>query len=269
MISLKLQHEAHLRQQKILKEKWRRYELQREKARKEREKKREEMEMESQKLKQTQSENETPGVEDIELVDSKKAISSVSSLVISAENFSVASSVSSLSEASAAKDAKTPTQEIDSQVSELKIQILSLSQELENSNRENTKLKQTIQILKEFVKERHGVEVLESVLESRCNTRENSDYTELVSYSPAAERIEAACILRSSRDDRIFEGAQSQESEGLEGSSGVDNIEDFMQSTQSKERQLARSVCPEHEVNKVKDIHLPPLEVPQFQFGND
>lgn len=266
LVSMRLQHEAHQRQEKILNLKWRRSELQREKARKEREKKKVEMKQKNEK--RLCSEKENFFVKELEVIDNKKGSSSVSSLVISAENFSVASSVSSLSETSAVKDDKTLVDDLPSQVNELKIQVLSLSQELEDSNRQNTKLKQTIQTLKEFIAAHHGVEILDSILENQTRILLHSDSMDYNSYSAEKNcKADATCAEEISKDKKMSVNSQSQESEELGGSLGINNIEDFMQSTKTEE-QACSAFC-ETDENKIQNIDLPPLEIPQFHFLND
>ena len=260
---MRLQHQAHQRQEKILKLRWKRSELQREKARKEREKKKVEMEQKNERL--LCSEKENLSVEGLDVVDSKKGSSSVSSLVISAENISVTSSVSSVSEASAAKDDKIFVDDLQSQVNELKIQVLSLSQELEDSNRQNAKLKKTVQALKEFITAHHGVDVLTNIQENQARAPSHSDSTEYNSYLAENNGKSDVTCTEVTKEKRTNVDSQSQESEELE--LGISNIEDFMQSTKTEELVISASV--EQDDSKIKNIDLPPLEVPQFHFVND
>lgn len=260
---MRLQCEAHQRQEKILKIKWKSFELQKEKARKEREKKQLEMKL-------ICSEKENISVEELEVFDGKKLTSPSASLVISAENFSVASSVSSISETSATKDEKNLDSKFQSQVSELKIQVLSLSQELEDTNRQNAKLKQTIQTLKDFITEQHGEEMLVSLLENTNDVSSRLGSIENINSCSAEEndKVGTNFLVMSESNDRMSQ--DSQKSEELAGSSELGNIEDFMQHTLTeKQQQTNTRGCVEPNGNKISAICLPPLEVPQFHFVND
>lgn len=160
-MSMKLQYDNHLRQQRVLKEKWKRYEVQHEKLKEERAQKLKELESQG-----AQVENMFLAVTSGDVVDGKPVnCSQTNSLVISAENFSV-SSISSCSEG-AAKDEQ---ESINSRIQELQMQILSLSEALEDANRENTKLKKTINSIKAFVQNSFGYELHEAHLPEEDTT---------------------------------------------------------------------------------------------------
>lgn len=125
------------------------------------------------------------------VVDNKKGTecSQSSSLVISAENFSV-SSTSSLSDCGAAsKDEKSTIQDLEGQVRDLQMQVLSLSQNLEDCNRENSRLKKALDNVFEFVKLKFGCELEDdmfdfNLVKSQCTTESESFNVDLKMLKP-------------------------------------------------------------------------------------
>lgn len=125
------------------------------------------------------------------VVDSKRGTgcSQSSSLVISAENFSV-SSTSSLSDCGAAsKDEKSTIQDLEGQVRDLQMQVLSLSQNLEDCNRENSRLKKALDNVFEFVKLKFGCELEDdmfdfNLVKSQCTTESESFNVDLKMLKP-------------------------------------------------------------------------------------
>ncbi|XP_031567013.1 nuclear receptor-binding factor 2-like [Actinia tenebrosa] len=195
LASIQLQYENSLRQEKVIKDKWQRYEVQQERLRleKERRLKRELQEKRTEKSPKKLSSDLVDGQKSCEKLDT-----STCSLIISAENFSV-SSLSSSTEFLTSKDDKDELLELRNQVRDLRIQQLSLTQALEDSNRENTKLKRTVSVLKEILKKELNMDFDEDELagdideESREESNELSNSisgTETINYDVMNEKVE-------------------------------------------------------------------------------
>ncbi|KAL9983933.1 hypothetical protein ACROYT_G006182 [Oculina patagonica] len=165
LVSLQLQVNNHCRQQRIIKEKWKRCEIEQEKK-----KQQEQARVVQEKQNHEMVDADISPREDVkintELVDGKKGTecSQSSSLVISAENFSV-SSTSSSSDCVGSKDEKSVIKDLEGQVSDLQMQVLSLSQNLEDCNRENSRLKKALDNVREFVKFKFGYEIEDEMLD--------------------------------------------------------------------------------------------------------
>ena len=183
---MKLQYTSHLRQQRVLKDKWKRYELQI-KTNEER----------TQKLKEQEAERE------LKCPAHQLSPSQASSLVISAENFSV-SSISSCEE-----PAKDECDSAGAHIHELQMQVLSLNQALEDSNRENAKLKRTITKIKEFVEKTFGYMLDEEILPD-----------EQIGFSAHKTHDDPRGFLSSGSGDRdiLDTGAQSSPTDTFEHS---------------------------------------------------
>lgn len=153
---MQLQYESNLRQEKIIKDKWRRYELQQEK-----------LALEKERLKKESSKPLLPckltDCTNSDHLKPESMITSTSSLVISAENFPV-SSLSSSTEFLTSREEKDVMNELRIQIRDLQMQVLSLNQSLEDSNRENTKLRKIISSLKQILRERLDMECDEDAL---------------------------------------------------------------------------------------------------------
>ncbi|XP_032222496.1 uncharacterized protein LOC5521543 isoform X2 [Nematostella vectensis] len=151
LISLQLQYEDHIRQEKVIKDKWKHYNLHQEQLKQQHENKL--REIDKRVLVSAITSKDTTPAQDCETCKDEGMTTSTCSLVISAENFSV-SSLSSSTELFQTKESGDPQSNLNTQVRELQIQVLSLTQALEDANRENTKLKQTILHIKNVTKEK-------------------------------------------------------------------------------------------------------------------
>ena len=167
------------------------------------------------------------------VVDGKKETecSQSSSLVISAENFSV-SSTSSLSDCGAvSKDEKSTIQDLEGQVRDLQMQVLSLSQNLEDCNRENSRLKKALDNVCEFVKIKFACELEEdmfdfNLVKSQCATDSESFNADLK-------------MLKPQNQDQVSSHEKVTHLKNIQAESRNDS-----------------------EIEE--DIPLPPLETPQF-----
>ena len=178
-MSLQLQLNNHCRQQRILKEKWKNCAIEQEKEKQKQEQAR--LLQEQQNRKKTEKELRLTATvkNSLDLVDGKKGTecSESSSLVISAENFSV-SSTSSASDCAASKDEKLTIQDLKGQVSDLQMQVLSLSQNLEDCNRENSRLKKALENVREFVRCNFGYELEGDLFDLKSpRISESQDFT--------------------------------------------------------------------------------------------
>jgi len=236
LVSLQLQFNNHCRQQRILKEKWKRCEIEQEKWKQEQTKKLQE------KQNQEVIEKETPLKTKIkdssDVTDGKKGteFSQSSSLVISAENFSV-SSTSSLSDCATSKDEKSIIQDLEGQVRDLQMQVLSLSQNLEDCNRENSRLRKALDSVHEFVKLKFGCELEDdmfdfSLIKSQC-TAESEAFT---------ENTDLKTIEPRNKDQASLHGKVIMNN--IQEETGNDSHID-------------------------EDIPLPPLETPQFIYDEE
>lgn len=170
LISLQLQCNNHCRQQRILKEKWKQWELEQEQRKHEQPKILQERQNTDILEKQNHLAVNANNRKDV--IDGQKGTEQLqsSSLVISAENFSV-SSASSICECGAiTKDEKSTVQELEGQVRDLQIQVLSLTQNLEDCNRENRRLKKDLENVCEFVRLKFGCELEGNVFD--CYVRQ-------------------------------------------------------------------------------------------------
>jgi len=177
-----------------------------------------------------------------ELVDGKKETECLqsSSLVISAENFSV-SSTSSSSDCAGSKDEKSAVKDLEGQVSDLQMQVLSLSQDLEDCNRENSRLKKALDNVREFVKFKFGYEIEDEMLDfslvkSQCVTQ-----SDLFSSN--------ASLIQGSKDSDLYG------KEDLKGEDQEVTCKDIGAETTDSDFD--------------KDIPLPALETPQFTYEDE
>lgn len=235
LVSLQLQLNNHCRQERLLKEKWKRCEIEEEK------KKQEQAKLLHERQTQETSENGKLLTGKIKsnagLFDGKKVTECLqsSSLVISAENFSV-SSTSSLSDCGApSKDEKTTINDLEGQVRDLQMQVLSLSQNLEDCNRENSRLKRALDNVREFVKSKFGYELDDNVFDFH--------------------------LLKS----QCLEGPETfSENANLKILSPGDNISSHEDVTLKAIEDESRNGSDIDE-----DIPLPPLEAPQFTYEDE
>ena len=158
---MQLQYESNLRQEKIIKDKWRRHELQLERLALEKER----LKKESSKTLPSSKLTDCTDADSSEQLKPECMITSTSSLVISAENFPV-SSLSSSTEFLTSREEKDVMNDLRIQIRDLQMQVLSLNQSLEDSNRENTKLRNIISSLKQILRERLDIECDEDALMS-------------------------------------------------------------------------------------------------------
>lgn len=231
LVSLQLQFNNHCRQQRILKEKWKRCEIEQERWKQEQA--RVNQERQSQEVGETENHVKVKIKNSVELVDGKKGTECLqsSSLVISAENFSV-SSTSSLSDCAASKDEKSTIQELEGQVSDLQMQVLSLSQNLEDCNRENSRLKKALDNVRKFVKVKFGYELDNDMLDFN-----------LVKNQCGSESQE---ISNATNTRMIRSGGEASLHEDIT----VTNVQD--------------NTGNDSDIDE--DIPLPPLEPPQFVY---
>lgn len=224
-----MQLNNHCRQQRILKEKWKNCAIEQEKEKEKQEQARLLQEQQNRKKPEKELPLKATVNNSLDLVDGKKRTecSESSSLVISAENFSV-SSTSSVSDCAASKDEKLTIQDLKGQVSDLQMQVLSLSQNLEDCNRENSRLKKALENVREFVRCTFGYEL-------------EGDLFDLKS-----PRISESQDLTSSdiHVKMVKSGSQASLHEDIK----VKNVQDEMGNDSDID----------------EDIPLPPLESPQF-----
>lgn len=224
-----MQLNNHCRQQRILKEKWKNCAIEQEKEKEKQEQARLLQEQQNRKKPEKELLLKATVNNSLDLVDGKKRTecSESSSLVISAENFSV-SSTSSVSDCAASKDEKLTIQDLKGQVSDLQMQVLSLSQNLEDCNRENSRLKKALESVREFVRCTFGYELEGDLfdLKSPCIS-ESQDFT---SSDLHVKMVKS--------------GSQASLHEDIK----VENVQDEMGNDSDID----------------EDIPLPPLESPQF-----
>lgn len=178
-----------------MKEKWKLWEIEQEKQIHEQQKMLQLRRNQEITEKQNSSVNTDTGRD---VVDNKRGIehSQSSSLVISVENFSV-SSTSSISDCGAvSKDEKTTAQELEGQVRDLQMQVLTLSQNLEDCNRENRKLQKALNNVYDFVRMNFGCE-LDDVFDCWNG---KSDYRS--EFETCADDV-GPNIVTSAEDDQI------------------------------------------------------------------
>lgn len=239
---MQLQINSHCQQQRILKEKWKRCEIEQEKKKQEQAR----VIQESPNHEMVKSDIGLPAQvkprNSTELVDGKKETECLqsSSLVISAENFSV-SSTSSSSDCAGSKDEKSAVKDLEGQVSDLQMQVLSLSQDLEDCNRENSRLKKALDNVREFVKFKFGYEIEYEMLDfslvkSQCVTQ-----SELFSSN--------ASLIQGSKDSDLYS------EEDLKGEDQEVTCKDIGAETTDSDFD--------------KDIPLPALETPQFTYEDE
>ena len=226
-MSLQLQLNNHCRQQRILKEKWKNFAIEQKKEKQKQEQARLLQELQNRKKTKQELPLKASVKNSLDLVDGKKGTecSESSSLVISAENFSV-SSTSSVSDCAASKDEKLSIQDLNGQVSDLQMQVLSLSQNLEDSNRENSRLKKALENVREFVRCKFGYE-----LEGDLFDLKSPHISELQEFTSSDIKMVKSGIQASLHEDINVENVQDE--------TGSDSDID-------------------------EDIPLPPLEPPQF-----
>lgn len=226
-MSLQLQLNNHCRQQRIVKEKWKNFAIEQKKEKQKQEQARLLQELQNRKKTEQELPLKASVKNSLDLVDGKKGTecSESSSLVISAENFSV-SSTSSVSDCAASKDEKLSIQDLNGQVSDLQMQVLSLSQNLEDCNRENSRLKKALENVREFVRCKFGYE-----LEGDLFDLKSPHISELQEFSSSDIKMVKSGIQASLHEDINVENVQDE--------TGSDSDID-------------------------EDIPLPPLEPPQF-----
>lgn len=226
-MSLQLQLNNHCRQQRILKEKWKNFAIEQKKEKQKQEQARLLQELQNRKKTKQELPLKASVKNSLDLVDGKKGTecSESSSLVISAENFSV-SSTSSVSDCAASKDEKLSIQDLNGQVSDLQMQVLSLSQNLEDCNRENSRLKKALENVREFVRCKFGYE-----LEGDLFDLKSPHISELQEFTSSDIKMVKSGIQASLHEDINVENVQDE--------TGSDSDID-------------------------EDIPLPPLEPPQF-----
>lgn len=226
-MSLQLQLNNHCRQQRIVKEKWKNFAIEQKKEKQKQEQARLLQELQNRKKTEQELPLKASVKNSLDLVDGKKGTecSESSSLVISAENFSV-SSTSSVSDCAASKDEKLSIQDLNGQVSDLQMQVLSLSQNLEDCNRENSRLKKALENVREFVRCKFGYE-----LEGDLFDLKSPHISELQEFTSSDIKMVKSGIQASLHEDINVENVQDE--------TGSDSDID-------------------------EDIPLPPLEPPQF-----
>ena len=239
---MQLQINSHCQQQRILKEKWKRCEIEQEKRKQEQAR----VIQERTNHEMVKSEIGVPSKGEMknstEIVDGKKETECLqsSSLVISAENFSV-SSTSSSSDCAGSKDEKSAVKDLEGQVNDLQMQVLSLSQDLEDCNRENSRLKKALDNVREFVKFKFGYEIEDEMLDfNLVKSRQCVTQSELITGS--------ACLTQETKDSNVYS------EEGLKGDHSVICKDTGAETTDS---------------DFDKDIPLPALETPQFTYEDE
>jgi len=238
---LQLQVNNHGRQQRILKEKWKRCEIEQQKRMQEQAR----VIQERPNHEMAKSDRGVPAKVEMknstELVDVKKETECLqsSSLVISAENFSV-SSTSSSSDCAGSKDEKSAVKDLEGQVSDLQMQVLSLSQELEDCNRENSRLKKALDNVREFVKFQFGYEIEDEMLDFNLVKSQRGTQLELFPSN--------AHLIQESKDRDVY-------NEDLKGEHQAVTCKEIGAKTTESEFD--------------KDIPLPALETPQFTYEDE
>lgn len=235
LVSLQLQMNNHCRQQRILKEKWKRCQIEQEKKKQEQAKilqERQNQEVVRSEISSKLEEKTT------ESVDGKKntECSQSSSLVISAENFSV-SSTSSSSDCAASRDEKSVVKDLEGQVSELQMQVLSLSQDLEDSNRENSRLRKALDNLRQFIRFKFGYELENEMFAANLIKSQSETDSESIFHNTdlnlPAENDKRIAYVQSDKDYKESDQAIKELDENTDGE---------------------------------EDIPLPPLETPHFTY---
>lgn len=237
---MQLQVNNHCRQQRILKEKWKRCEIEQEK-RKQQEQARVTQEKQNHEMVEGDISPKVDVKISTELVDGKKGTecSQSSSLVISAENFSV-SSTSSCSDCASSKDEKSAIKDLEGQVSDLQMQVLSLSQDLEDCNRENQRLKKALDNVCKFVKFKFGYDIEEEML----------DFKSVKSQS-ATESEPCFVNAESINENKDLDVCDQEDLKGQD-----EAVQDIDLAAEKSNSEID------------KDIPLPPLETPQFIYDD-
>lgn len=238
---MQLQVNNHCRQQRILKEKWKRCEIEQERRKQEQAR----VILERPNHEMVKSDIGVPAKVEMknstDLVDGKKVSESLqsSSLVISAENFSV-SSTSSSSDCAGSKDEKSALKDLEGQVSDLQMQVLSLSQDLEDCNRENSRLKKALENVREFVKLQFGYDIIDEMLDFNLVKSQCVTQSELFPSN--------AHLIQESKDRDVYNEDLKQEDQAV-------TCKDI--GTETTESEFD------------KDIPLPALETPPFTYEDD
>ena len=163
-----------------------------------------------------------------------------SSLVISAENFSV-SSTSSSSDCVASRDEKSVNiKDLEGQVRDLQMQVLSLSQDLEDSNRENSRLRKALDNVREFVKFKFGYELEDEMFDFNLVKSQCATESEEISHNTDLQ-------IAAENDQRIS----------------------CIQEDLKEPEQAVKEVVETADCETDEDISLPPLEKPQFNIHED
>lgn len=237
---MQLQVNNHCRQQRILKEKWKRCEIEQEKRKQEQA--RVIQERPNHEMVKSDIPSKVEMKSSTELVDGKKETECLqsSSLVISAENFSV-SSTSSSSDCAGSKDEKSALKDLEGQVSDLQMQVLSLSQDLEDCNRENSRLKKALDNVCEFVKFKFGYEIEDEMLDFNLVKSQCATQSELFSGN--------AHLIQENKDRDVY----------------INNEEDLKGEDHAVKDIGVETTDSEFD----KDVPLPPLETPQFTYEDE
>lgn len=235
---MQLQFNNHCRQQRILKEKWKRCEIEQEKRKQDQA--RMLQERQTQEIAEKDDSLKVKIKSSLDLVDGKKGTECFqsSSLVISAENFSV-SSTSSSSDCVASKDEKSTIQDLEGQVRDLQMQVLSLSQNLEDCNRENSRLKKALDNVREFVKFQFGYELEDDMFDFNVVKDQGATDHEPEAFS---ENIDLEMIESKNKVQETLQ--KDIVTENSQEDTGNDSESD-------------------------EDIPLPPLETPQFIYEDE
>lgn len=235
---MQLQVNSHCRQQRILQEKKKRCEIEEEKRKQEQER------VMQERQNHQMVEGDIPLKVDMknnsEMVDSKQGTecSQSSSLVISAENFSV-SSTSSCSDSAGSKDEKSVIKDLEGQVSDLQMQVLSLSQNLEDCNRENSRLKKALDNIREFVKFKFGYEIGD----------------EMFDFNPVKSQCAAEAAMSNSGSNDLIKRNIDRDACSQPDLRGQD--------------EAVTDISTDLDGDLDRDIPLPPLETPQFTYEDE
>lgn len=147
-----------------------------------------------------------------------------SSLVISAENFSV-SSTSSSSDCTASRDEKSVLKDLEGQVSELQMQVLSLSQDLEDSNRENSRLRKALDNVRQFIRFKFGYELENEMFEVNLIKNQSDTDSEAIFYntdlSLTPENDKRIAYVQSDKDYKESDQEIKELSEVRDGEEGI------------------------------------------------
>lgn len=254
---MQLQINSHCRQQRVLREKWKQCQIEQERRKQEQVKILQERQ--NQEAVQSEISSKLEEKTSNESVDGKNntECSQSSSLVISAENFSV-SSTSSSSDCAASRDEKSVVKDLEGQVSELQMQVLSLSQDLEDSNRENSRLRKALDNVRQLIQSKFGYDLEDEMFAINLIKSQKETDSEAISHDTElnipAENDKRIAYVQSDKD---YEESD-QEIKELEEIKELKELEEIKELREIKELEEITD-CEE-------DISLPPLETPQFTY---